>query len=538
MSRTMGWLSRREFLRRAAATGAGAGVLRAVGVRNWIASATAAPPPPKRGGTLTVGIEEDLTSIDPHRVNGNGDLLIQGLMGQPLVAGNAQDKIEPVLAESFRSEDGGKAWIFTLRKGIRFHNGREMTADDVKWSFDRILDKKVGAILTTIFTTINVKTTPIDKYTVRVEITSGFGSFLSNLAQSTRAAILARESVDADGKVTKPIGTGPFQFVDWKPGLEFRAKRHDGYWQMGADGKPLPYIDAITVKIVTDPSARLNGLLAGELDFVTQPPESASRNWISTKPPAGIGLKRWFYNYSDYLSLNTHRAPFNDLRVRQAVANTIDRKALNDAVYFGLGEVHNEPFKRSSFWYQNIPIPPVDLAKAKQLMQEAGLGRGVDVTLAVWSPVNDQRAEVYQAQLAQIGMRVKLDKHEPASFFPLLPKYEWDMATLEIGTLFHPDRPYTYLSKESIGHPYVGGYDDPEVEKLLARGRNEPDPAKAKAIYRQVVQRFMPNGTPLYHVNLPLIDAFHDYVQGFDAYGRDLVAINAQMGLHKAWIAR
>jgi peptide/nickel transport system substrate-binding protein len=520
-----------------ATAGVGAGLFRAIGPHTSTASAAAAAIP-KRGGTLTVGIEEDLTSIDPHRLNGVGDLLIQGLLAQPLVAGNAEDKIEPVLAESFRSESGGKVWIFNLRKGVRFHNGREMTADDVKWSFDRILDKKVGAILTSVFSTINVKTTPIDKYTVRVDITSGFGSFLSNLAQSTRAAVLARESVDADGKVTRPIGTGPFQFVDWRPGVEFRVKRHDAYWQMGADGKPLPYIDAMTLKIVTDPSARLNGLLAGELEFVTQPSLSAARTWLSTKPPAGIGLRRWFYNYSDYLSLNAHRAPFNDVRVRQAVANTIDRKALNDAVYFGLGEVHNEPFKRSSFWYQNIPIPPVDLAKAKRLMAEAGLGRGVDVTLLVWSPLNDQRAEVYRAQLAQIGIRAKLDKHDPGSFIPLLPKYEWDLATLIIGTIFHPDRPYTYFSRESIAHPYVGGYDDLEVEKLLVQGRDEPDPAKVKAIYGQVVRKFMAIGTPQYHVNVPLVDAFRDYVQGFDGYGRDLVAINGQMGLHKAWISK
>jgi len=84
----------------------------------------------------------------------------------------------------------------------------------------------------------------------------------------------------------------------------------------------------------------------------------------------------------------------------------------------------------------------------------------------------------------------------------------------------------------------VGGYDDPEVEKLVAEGRNELDPINAKAIYRRVVQKLMANGTPEYHVNLPLVDAFHDYVQGFDAYGRDLVAVNAQMGLHKTWIAK
>ncbi len=531
-------LSRRALLKGLTAAGIGIGLSRGLERPPVAADAAPAPGVPRRGGSMNIGIEEDLTSIDPYKLNGNGDLLIQGLMSQPLVAGNAEDKIEPVLAETYRSESGGKTWIFNLRKGVKFHNGREMTGDDVKWSFDRIRDRKNGAVLSSIFNIIDLRTTVVDRYTVRTDIATGFGAFLSNLAQSTRAAILAHESVDASGTVTKPIGTGPFQFVDWKPGVQFSAKRHDGYWQTGADGKPLPYIDALTVKVVSDPSARLNALLAGGLDFITQPPVAAARNWIDAKPPEGIEFRRWFYNYSDYLSLNTRRPPFNDVRVRQAVQATIDRRALNDAVYFGLGQVHNQPFKTSSFWYENIPIAPVDLTKAKSLMQQAGFGRGVDVTLAVWSPVNDACAEVYQAQLAQIGMRVKLDKHDPGSFFALLPTYNWGMATLEIGTLFHPDRPYGYLSKDNVGHPYVGGYDDPRVETLLAQGRDELDPARAKAIYRQVVTDFMAVGTPEYHVNLPLIDAYHGYVQGFDAYGRDLVAINGQMGLHKAWLAK
>jgi len=530
-------LSRRAFLRSVAGAGIGVGLVRGVGGRIATASAAAAAVP-KRGGSMTIGIEEDLTSIDPYKLNGNGDLLIQGLMSQPLVAGDAADKIEPVLAESYRQENGGKTWIFNLRKGVTFHNGREMTADDVKWSFDRVLNRQNGAILSSVFNIINLQTTTVDRYTVRCDLSSGYGAFLSNLAQTTRAAVLARESVDASGTLTRPIGTGPFQFVSWQPGVQFSAKRHDRYWQTGADGKALPYIDALTIKIVLDPSARLNALLAGELDFITQPPVAAVRNWFDSKPPDGIQFHRWFYNYSDYLSLNTHRPPFNDVRVRQAVQATIDRNAINDAVYFGLGQVHNQPFKTSSYWYQNIPIPPVDLAKAKGLLQQAGLGGGVDVTLVVWSPVNDARAEVYQAQLSQIGMRVKLDKHDPGSFFAVLPTYQWDMATLEIGTLFHPDRPYGYLSKDNAGHPYVGGYDDPRIETLLAQGRDELDPAKAKTIYRQVIVDFMAVGTPEYHVNLPLVDASRDYVQGFNAYGRDLVAINAQMGLHKTWLAK
>ncbi len=494
---------------------------------------------PKRGGMLTLAIHEDLTSIDPHKLQGVGDILIQGLMAQPLVTGNAKDEIEPVLAESYKTDDGGKTWTFKLRQGVKFHNGKEMTADEVKWSIDRVVNKDVGAILYTVFTPINLKATVVDKYTVKMEISGGYGSFLSNLAQSTRAAILHPDSAGADGQVTVPIGTGPFMYVDRQPGVDFKAKRHEGYWQKAPDGQALPYIDALTIKIAADASTRLNGLRSGELEFITNPPLSEVQKWVDTKPPDGLGFKKWFYNYSDYLGLNSRRKPFDDVRLRQAVRYTLDRDALNQGMYFGLGEVHNQPFKTTSSWYLDVPTVKRDLAKARQLMQDAGVAGGVDATMLVWSPLQDKLAEVSQAQLAEVGIRMKLDKRDPANFLKELPSYNWDIATLVIGTIFHPDRPYSYLDRTHLSHPNVGGYDSPEIEQLLQQGRNEPDMAKAKAIYKTIVEKGIEEvGTPLYTTNLPVVDAWRDYVQGFDAFGYDLVSINAEMGLHKTWIAK
>jgi peptide/nickel transport system substrate-binding protein len=494
---------------------------------------------PKRGGSLTLAIHEDLTSIDPHKLQGVGDILIQGLMIQPLVTGNAKDEIEPVLAESFKTDDGGKTWTFKLRQGVKFHNGKELTAEDVKWSIDRLLNKDVAAILYTVFTPINLKTTVVDKYTVKMEISGGYGAFLSNLSQSTRAGIMHPDSVGADGQVTVPIGTGPYQYVDRQPGVDFKAKRHEAYWQMAPDGQPLPYIDSLTIKIAADASTRLNGLRSGELEFITNPPLNEVQKWVESKPPDGMGFKKWFYNYSDYLGLNSRRKPFDDVRLRQAVRYTLDREALNKGMYFGLGEVHNQPFKTTSSWYLDVPTVKRDVAKAKQLLQDAGAASGVDATMLVWSPLQDKLAEVSQAQLSEIGFRVKLDKRDPANFLKELPSYNWDIATLVIGTIFHPDRPYSYLDHTHLSHPNVGGYDNPEIEKLLQQGRDEPDMAKAKAIYKTIVEKGIEEvGTPLYTTNLPVVDAWRDYVQGFDAFGYDLVSINAEMGLHKTWIAK
>lgn len=529
-------LSRRRFLKAVAALGVAPGMAQVVAGGP---AAAQAPGGPKRGGKLTVLIHEDLSSIDPFKTAGVGDVLVQGLFSQPLVAGNAKDEIEPVLAESWKSEDDGKTWIFNLRRGVKFHHGREMTAQECKWGFDRILDPKSGAILTSVFKTLGLKSSVVDKYTFKVEIKQGFGAFLSHLTTSTRAAILHPDSVGPDGTLRKPIGTGPFQLIEWKPGAEVQVKRHEEYWQKGEDGKPLPYIEQMTLKIVLDATIRLNALLAGQVDFVTNPPIHAVKAWVDGKLPAGIAFHKWFYNYSDYMSLNTRRPPFKDVRVRQAVRYTLDREALNTAIYFGLGEVHNQPFKKTSHWYLDVPAPKPDLAKARKLMQEAGLAGGVDISMLVWAPVYEKRAEVVQAQLAQIGIRSKLDKRDIANFLKHITTYNWDMATLVIGTIFHPDRPYGYLASDHSAHPYVGGYDSPDLDALLAKARDEADFAKAKVIYKTVLEKYVEEvGTPLYLMNLPLVHAFRDYVKGYSAYGYDLVSINTAMGLHKTWIAK
>jgi ABC-type transport system substrate-binding protein len=172
-------------------------------------------------------------------------------------------------------------------------------------------------------------------------------------------------------------------------------------------------------------------------------------------------------------------------------------------------------------------------------MQEAGLGGGVEMTMLVWTPAYEKRAEVVQAQLSQIGIRSKLDKRDPANFVKHLPTFDWDMATLVIGTIFHPDRPYGYLESSHGSNPNVGGHNDKELDALLAQARDEADFAKAKTMYRTVVEKHVEEfATPQYLMNLPLVHAFRDYVQGFSAYGYDLVAINASMGLHKSWIAK
>ncbi|MGI9145961.1 MAG: ABC transporter substrate-binding protein [Chloroflexota bacterium] len=486
---------------------------------------------------MLVAVTEDISSPDPAKVTSLGDGIMGPLLGQPLIGGDPKDEMTPVLAESFETPDGGKTWIFHLRKGVTFHNGRELTADVVKWNFDRLMDDKNGARVGPIFKERGVTTSVVDPSTFQVQITSGFGSFPSQLTQNAWVAILAPESVKQDGTFDKPIGTGPFVFESWKPGGELHFSRFDKYWQIGDDGKALPYVDGLTLKVVTDPTVRLSALRAQEVHMITHASLDDASDWIANKPPDGLAFHKYFYNYSDTFHLNARKAPFQDVRVRQAVMSTVDREELGASVYAGLAELHNQPFKHSSRWSMEVPIGKTDLNRAKDLMQQAGLSGGVDVTYLVWAPQYEKIAEVLQAQLARAGFRVKLDKMDFGSWNKRRMALDFDITQNPQGTLFHPDQPYQFLASTNPAAWARAGFDDPARDALIANGRNEVDYAKSKAIYTQLVRLIEDGAAPVYLMNPPIVHAFRDTLRGYEPIDQGVMALAATNGLHKAWLA-
>jgi peptide/nickel transport system substrate-binding protein len=444
----------------------------------------------------------------------------------------------PVLAEGWERMFAGRRWIMNLRRNVWFHNGRELTAEIVKWNFDRILDPRSGALLGPIFRGMGLTTRVVDKYTIQFDLTNGFGTFLSHLTNNARACILAPESARSDGTIEKPVSTGPFVFESWRPGAEIRFRRFDRYWQRGEDGRPLPYVDALVIKIVPDANVRLTALRAREVDLITHPSLDEVKRWTTGGPPAGLSFHKYFYNYSDYVGLNVRRTVFSDLRVRQAIKLAVDREAINEAVHAGLAELHNQPFKRTSLWYVDVPYPRPDLARARELLRQAGLQAGTEVTYSVWAPQYERYADIIQGQLAQIGLRVRLLKRDFASFWRLGPTYEADMQLMPIGTIFHPDRPYAYLEADNPLHWLTGGFSLPEYDALLVRARNEADIDKAKTIYKTLVQRVEEHATPIYLMNPPLVHVFRDYVTGYAPIDQGVMALAATVGVHKAWLAK
>jgi peptide/nickel transport system substrate-binding protein len=198
--------------------------------------AAEAPPPaepagPKAGGTLSFAMKEDVTSLDPLKAIQYGDIRLNILVAQQLIAPDRAGNFVGVLAESWDTSADGMTWTFKLRPNVKFHNGEVVTADDVKWIFDRILDPDVGAAMRSTYAGIGLQSEVLDENTITFTIESGMGPFPSYLALLNRTAIIHRDSYDAEGMVAKIIGTGPFMMDEVRPGESYTVVKFPDYWK-------------------------------------------------------------------------------------------------------------------------------------------------------------------------------------------------------------------------------------------------------------------------------------------------------------------
>jgi len=487
---------------------------------------------PKMGGTLTFAMKEDVTSLDPLKAIQYGDIRLNVLVAQQLVATDKDGQFVGVLAENIEPSADGKEWTFHLRKGVKFHNGAELKADDVKWIFDRILDENSGAALGSTLRGIGLKVSVVDDATVKMNIESGMGPFLSYLGLLNRAAIIHRDSYAADGSVTKIIGTGPFMMDESKPGESYTLKKFPDYWKEGE-----PYLDSVVLKVITDPNVRLNAMRTGEVDMAEELPIAEVKNLVQNQDPK-FTTQVYYINSGARLVLNHTRPPFNDLNARKAVMYAFDRNTFNEAVYFGLGQVHDQPFVPSDVW--NLPMPmsvtKSDLAKAQEAFNAAGLKPGTEITMLLMANQKDS-AEVIDAMLSQVGFKVNFEIVDSAAWNDKGKKMEYDLIMGTMTGIFDPDRPYGYLTAKSSSNWLVGGYDSEKMNELLTAGRAAVDVTERQEIYAKVLNLVYEDVATIYVVGLPWVEAWQNYVMNYQtSTSPTLMMMDASTGLNQTWL--
>ena len=401
---------------------------------------------------------------------------------------DGQGQVQPGLATSWTVSDDGLTYTFTLRHGATFHDGTKFESDAVKFSLDRARAPDSTNPQKAFFEPIKTVDTPAADQVV-VTLSHPDGMFLFNLGQ---AAAVIVSSVSAPTDSTKPVGTGPFKFTEWVPGDHVTLDRTDAY------AGPAPKLNKLIFRFVADPAAASAAVMSGDIDaFPNMPaPETLDQFKADPRFVVEIGTTAG----KTVMAVNQRRKPFDDVRVRRALAMAIDRKALIDGAMFGYGTPIGSHFAPYEAAYKDLTgAYPYDPAKAKALLAEAGYPDGFKATLKLPPPGYARRGgEIIQAQLAEIGVQVELIPVEWAQWLEQMFKgYDYDMTIVSHTEALDID---IYARGKD---KYYFGYDNPAFDQVIQQLNRTIDPEQRKALYQQAQQILSDDEAAVFLFQLP-----------------------------------
>ena len=528
---------RRMSRRNALAAGLGLGGSLA-GVRMLASAdvlrAVAAAGQPKRGGTLAAAAEVDPVSLDPH-TNSNFSAA-QGFehLYESLTGYDEKNQIVPMLAQQWEISNGGRTYLFHLRPNVKFHNGQLMTADDVKYSIDRVLDPKTASPWRGWFDSID-EIKVVDPLTVQMNLNAPYPGLLGSFAGMRASGIIPKGLAEKENLNLKAVGTGPFRLVEYVPQDHLTYARHPDYWD-----KPLPYLDGMTFKVLTEESARLAALRAGQIQYAyisaqgAEQLKGASGFTVLSKTVANVTL-----HY-----INVSKKPLNDWRVRKAMRMAVDTSEVIRKAAYGAA-VPSGPIPTGyGDWYldpKTLPFVRPDVEGARKLLAEAGYPNGgfkVEIKCSPQYPEYVATSLVVQDSLKNLGIDAQVVQMEWGAFVK-------DHATElksggkeggEIfcsGNTFRPDPDgYIYPYFHTGGVLNDGGYTNSKLDPLMLQARSIFNHDQRRSLYIQI-QRTLLEESPnwWWHVkfNIEALSArLMGYSQSFT--GRRFL-------LKKAWLS-
>jgi len=386
----------------------------------------------------------------------------------------------PSLAESWTASKDGLTVDFVLRKGVRFHNGDPVTADDVKFSFERYK----GSAATTLKARV-AAVEIVDSHHVRFRMKQPWADFMTFYATpATGAAWIVPkkyvEHVGEDGFKKAPVGAGPYRFVSFTPGVELVVEANEGYW------RKIPAVKRLVFKSVPDESTRLAMVKRGETDVAYS---IRGPNAEEVKRTPGLTLKPTFPTFTEWLLFAQQwdpKSPWSDRRVRRAVNLAIDRKGFSDAEYLGYGKPAPSIIPRDFEFYWPAPAYPFDQARAKQLLAEAGYPKGFDAVEVVTDAVYTAEAEAVINGLAAIAIRARLRPLERAAFYKADQEKQFKHLA-RIGSAAAGNAA-TRIEAFVIsgGNRAYGGY--PDIDALFRDQSVEMDRKRREAMLHQIQQ--------------------------------------------------
>lgn len=350
--------------------------------------------------TLVMGMSLEPPHLDPTAGAAAAiDEIVYANVFEGLTRIGANGEVLPALAQSWDISDDGLEYIFKLRQGVAFHNGTDFDATDAKFSLDRARSEESVNAQKGLFKPIR-SVEIIDRYTLKVTLNSPTGGFLFSMGWGD-AIMVGSDS--ADKNKDAPVGTGPFKLGNWVKGSSIELTKNSTYW-----GNPMS-LSSATFRFIPDAAAATAALLAGDVDAFANFPAPESIPVFKSDPRFTVEIGST--EGETILAINNKKPPFDNLKVRQAIAHTIDRQAIVDGAMFGLGTpigTHFAPH-HPAYLGDLINTYPRDLDKAKALLKEAGFADGIKATLKLPPPTYARRGgEIIASQLREIGIDLEI----------------------------------------------------------------------------------------------------------------------------------
>jgi len=426
---------------------------------------------PIYGGTLTIALSAEPPGLDPTTSPAATiKRVVHYNMLEGLLKVDRNGKVVPALAKSYNISKDGREYTFHLYQGIKFHDGSPCTAEDVKFSFERLLDPKTAAVNRKYYMGVE-SIQVINPLTVKFKVKKFDSNFLFNVARGD-AVIVSRQAIDR--LKSQPVGTGPFRFVEWKRGDSVVMVRNPDYYVKG-----IPYLEKVVFKFIPDPSAQLAALRAGDVDVLAYDlsPENAP---MLEKDPRFKVLKG--HTTTDVImAINNSRKPFNDPRVRQAITLAIDRKAIIEGAVAGYGSPIGSHMDPTNPYYIDLSgLYPYNLEKAKKLLAEAGYPNGFEAVLKLPEPYAYARrsGEIIADQLSKVGIKLTLEVIQWGQWIDRIFKNaEYDL------TVIGHAEPFDI---EIYARPnYYFRYHNPNFQELIKKAEEEMSEPARKKIYEE-----------------------------------------------------
>ena len=448
-----------------------------------------------RGGTLRMIVQPEPPILIPALNQQAPTQFVAGKIYESLLTYSFDLKPQPGLAKSWEVAPDGMAYTFHLQEGVKWHDGKPFTADDVVFSLSELLPK-THARARVILGRYLDKVEKVDDHTVTIRLKTPFPAFMlmfePGFAPMMPKHIYAGTDYMKNPANQKPVGTGPFMFQEWKRGEYIKLVRNPNYWKQGQ-----PYLDELVFNVIPDSASRAVAFERGNVDVLRGGDiDNVDVKRLRSLPNVEYTTQGWeMFSPQAYLVLNMRTPPLDNVKVRQAIMAALNRKLIVNNIFFGLGKVSTSPFVTTEMFYdKNMPSLDFDMKKARALIKESGVDPSAYTLRFLSLPYGstwDRLGEYIKQSMEQLGFNINMEATDAGGWASRTGNWDFDLTlnyTYQYGDPALGVQRLYVASNMVKGSPFanVQGYNNPEADKLWTAAASEVDPARRQELYSKI----------------------------------------------------